>query len=189
VVNVGLISLQDIRGMDLDKVDLLVPKEFPYSGNQADDYDIVGLDALVSGDVALDSVRAVAAAGHRKIGAEDIAKMPELEIIAKFGVGYDTIDVDAAARAGVVVTNTPDVLTDEVADLTVGLLIATVRKIPQAERFLRSGGWTEGGYPLSASLRNRKVGIAGLGRIGAAVGRRISAMDLSVSYYGRNKKT
>lgn len=84
--------------------------------------------------------------------------MPNLEIIAKFGVGYDTIDVDAATRAGVVVTNTPDVLTDEVADLTVGLMIATVRKIPQAECFLRTGEWSSGGYPLTASLRNRKIG-------------------------------
>jgi hypothetical protein len=80
-------------------------------------------------------------------------KLPKLEIIANFGVGYDTIDAAEAGRRGVIVTNTPDVLTEEVADLAVGLLIATVRQLPQVDRYLRAGKWLEKAYPLTATLR------------------------------------
>lgn len=172
---------------DASKIKLLVPVPFPCSENQFADYEVFGPE-IMDDAAAMKDIRAVAAAGHRKIDASVIAKLPNLEIIAKFGVGYDTIDVDAASAAGVKVSNTPDVLTEEVADLTLGLLIATVRNIPQAERFLRAGNWLQGSYPLSPSLRGRKIGIAGLGRIGAAIGRRIAAMDLEISYYGRNRK-
>ena len=85
-------------------------------------------------------------------------------------------------------TNTPDVLTDEVADLAVGLLIATVRQLPQVDRYLREGRWLEKAYPLTATLRGRKVGILGLGRIGKAVAKRLEAFGLPISYHGRNKQ-
>lgn len=170
-----------------EKIQILVPSAFPCSGDQFADFDVLGSDAFAATGV-LEGVRAIAIAGHKTIGTETIARLPNLEIIAKFGVGYDTVDVDAAIRAGVTVTNTPDVLTNEVADLTLGLLLATVRQIPQAERYLREGKWLEGGYPLSPSLRGRKVGLVGLGRIGAAIARRISAMDIDVSYFTRTKK-
>lgn len=171
-----------------DKVHVLVPAAFPCSGQQFDDYEIVGPQTL-DGNAPLENVRAIAIAGHKQIGEDVISRLPNLEIIAKFGVGYDTVDVEAATRAGVTVTNTPDVLTDEVADLTLGLLLATVRHIPQAERHLRDGKWPNGGYPLSPSLRGRKVGLVGMGRIGKATAQRIAAMDLEVSYFTRTQKT
>lgn len=101
------------------------------------------------------------------------AQLPALEIVSSFGVGYDNVDTQAAAPRGIVVTNTPGVLNDEVADFTMGLLLATIRRLPQAERFLREGGWTEGNFPLSPTLRGRQVGILGLGAIGKAVARRL----------------
>lgn len=118
-----------------------------------------------------------------------IEKLPALEIIATSAVGYDGIDVKAAAERGVVVTNTPDVLTDEVADLTLGLLLATIREIPRAEKHLRDGLWpTKGPYPLTPTLQGRKAGIVGLGRIGKAIARRIEGFGVPVSYHGRSKQ-
>ncbi|MBL4645174.1 MAG: 2-hydroxyacid dehydrogenase [Rhizobiales bacterium] len=177
-----------MAGPEQTKTQLLIPAAFPCSMRQFEDFDVLGPEALTQENANLEHVRAVAAAGHRKIGKDIISRLPNLEIIAKFGVGYDTIDVDAATDAGVIVTNTPDVLTEEVADLTLGLLIATVRQIPQAERYLRAGNWTSKAFPLSPSLRGRKVGVAGLGRIGAAIARRVAAMGLDIAYYGRNQQ-
>lgn len=117
-----------------------------------------------------------------------LAHFPKLEIIASFGVGYDNVDVHEAARRGILVTNTPDVLNDEVADLTIGLLIATLRRIPQADRYLRSGGWLKAPFPLSPSLRSRKVGIAGLGRIGKAIARRLEGFGVEIAYHGRTRQ-
>jgi lactate dehydrogenase-like 2-hydroxyacid dehydrogenase len=98
------------------------------------------------------------------------------------------VDVAEAARRGVTVTNTPDVLTDEVADLAVGLLIATVRRLPQVDRYLRAGKWLEKPYPLTGTLRGRRVGIVGLGRIGKAIARRLEAFDLPIAYHGRSRQ-
>jgi lactate dehydrogenase-like 2-hydroxyacid dehydrogenase len=118
-----------------------------------------------------------------------IEKLPALEIIATAVVGYDLIDVKAAAERGVVVTNTPDVLTDEVADLSIGLLLATLREIPRAEKHLRDGLWAKEPYRLTPTLRGRKVGIVGLGRIGRAIAQRIEGFGVPVSYHGRRQQT
>lgn len=133
-------------------------------------------------------VRAIAATNGLPVDANLIAALPKLEIIAGFGVGYDNIDVKEAKHRGIIVTNTPDVLTDEVADLTIGLLLATVRQIPQADRFLRAGRWQEKRFPFTTTLRGRTVGIFGLGRIGLAIARRISAFDLPVLYHNRRQR-
>jgi lactate dehydrogenase-like 2-hydroxyacid dehydrogenase len=133
------------------------------------------------------SIKGVAATGsHGPIGAALFDQLPNLEIVSNFGVGYDNVDVAEARRRGILVTNTPDVLTDEVADLAVGLLIATVRQIPRAEQHARSGAWRKGAFPLSPTLRGRKVGIVGLGRIGKAIATRCEAFGLPISYHGRN---
>lgn len=113
---------------------------------------------------------------------------PALEIIANFGVGYEHIDVAEATRRGIVVTHTPNVLTEEVADLAVGLLIATVRRLPQADRFVRQHRWADGEFPLGASLRGRRLGILGLGRIGKAIALRAAAFGLEVAYHGRTQQ-
>jgi lactate dehydrogenase-like 2-hydroxyacid dehydrogenase len=117
------------------------------------------------------------------------AALPRLQIIASFGVGYDHIDANAAARRGIVVTNTPDVLTEEVADTALGLLLATVRELPQSERYLRAGKWPSGNFPLSrATLRDRTVGMVGLGRIGVAIARRLEAFGVPVVYHTRQPR-
>jgi lactate dehydrogenase-like 2-hydroxyacid dehydrogenase len=133
-------------------------------------------------------VRAICTGSHTgvKTDAALMARFPNLKIIGNFGVGYDTIDIPVAAGRGVIITNTPDVLTEEVADTTIGLLLATAREFYDAEKWLRQGRWPkEGDYRLTASLRDRKVGIAGFGRIGKAIARRLEAFGLSVSYFGR----
>lgn len=135
-------------------------------------------------------VRGVAAGGgHNRVDAALFDALPHLEIVSSFGVGYDHVDAAEAGRRGLVVTNTPDVLTDEVADLAIGLLLATVRQIPQVDRYLREGKWLKGAYPLTTSLRKRKVGIVGLGRIGKAVAHRIEAFGLPVAYHGRSRQS
>ena len=112
---------------------------------------------------------------------------PKLEIVASFGVGYDHVDANYAHEHNIIVTNTPDVLTEEVADIALGLLISTLREFVKADRYLRSGLWTSAQYPLSVgSLRDRKVGMIGMGRIGQAIGRRLGASHVPVVYHSRN---
>src|SRR5271154_2911175 len=116
-----------------------------------------------------------------------MAKFPKLEVVSSFGVGYDHVDANFAREHNIVVTNTPDVLTEEVADIAMGLLIATLREFVKADRYLRSGLWTTQQYPLSVgSLRDRKVGFVGMGRIGQAIARRLDASLVPVVYHTRN---
>ena len=133
------------------------------------------------------TVRGIACFGG--INAAMIDALPNLEIIANFGVGYDSVDASHAARRAVMVTNTPDVLTEEVADTTIGLLINTVREMYAAEKWLRDGDWVKkGNYRLSRlTLRGRKVGIFGMGRIGLAIAHRIEAFGLPIAYHNRRQ--
>jgi lactate dehydrogenase-like 2-hydroxyacid dehydrogenase len=123
-----------------------------------------------------------------RVDAAMMARMPQLKIVSTFGVGYDHIDAAWAAAHGIAVTNTPDVLTEEVADTAIGLLLCTAREFCKAERFVRAGKWLERGYPLSkATLRNRTVGLVGMGRIGKAIARRLDAMLVPAVYHARRK--
>lgn len=132
-------------------------------------------------------VEAVAVFGKRSVDAALLGRLPKLRIVSNFGVGYDLVDAAWAGENGVVVTNTPDVLNEEVADTALGLLIATVREFGPAERHLRDGGWAaDGPYRLTSSLRGRTVGIVGMGRIGRAIARRVEAFGLPVVYHSRN---
>src|ERR1700753_75775 len=116
-----------------------------------------------------------------------LAKFPKLEILSTFGVGYDHVDAKYAHDHDIMVTNTPDVLTEEVADIAIGLLIATVREFIKADRYVRSGLWSAQNLPLSpGSLRDRKVGMVGMGRIGQAIARRLEASLVPVVYHTRN---
>src|SRR5919197_4433823 len=132
-------------------------------------------------------VRAIASSvTAERIGGELMERFPRLEIVSSFAVGYDHIDTKWAAAHGVTVTNTPDVLTEEVADTALGLLLCTVREFPQAEHYLRAGKWPQKNYPLSkATLRDRTVGMVGMGRIGQAIARRLDAMQVPVVYHSR----
>lgn len=115
--------------------------------------------------------------------------LPKLEVVASFGVGYDGIDVEAAAARGVRVTNTPGVLDDCVAEMTVGLMIALAHRIPQADRYVREGRWLAGNFPLTAELTGARAGILGLGRIGRAIARRLEAFRMEIAYHGRREQT
>jgi lactate dehydrogenase-like 2-hydroxyacid dehydrogenase len=147
---------------------------------------IVRADPDLIDDAARKSVRAVAS--MCVIEPAFIDSLPKLEIIANFGVGYDAVDARHAAKRGVMVTNTPDVLTEEVADTALGLLLNTLRELGPAENWLRAGNWVlKGAYPLTrGTLRGRSVGIVGLGRIGQAIARRLEGFGVSIAYHNRN---
>lgn len=156
-----------------------------------DAFDIVRIDkadpSLLARSEAA-SIAGVAVSGA--FGAAMIEHLPALEVIASFGVGYDGVDVAAAAARGIAVTNTPDVLNDEVADTAIGLLLNTVRRFPQAESWLREGRWKrEGAFPLTPlSLRGRRAGIYGLGRIGLAIADRLKGFGLDIAYHTRHPR-
>lgn len=137
---------------------------------------------------AAGAVRGVTGSFAERVDAALFERLPRLEIVANFGVGYENVDARAAAARGIVVTNTPDVLSEEVADTALGLLLATVRELPQADRFLRAGKWLEKPYPLTSTLREKTVGIFGLGRIGKAIARRCEAFGLKLAYHGRARQ-
>lgn len=143
-------------------------------------------DAFIAANGARIRAMAIAYTAN-KIDAAFMEKLPRLEQISSFGVGYDHIDAKAAAARGIVVTNTPDVLNEEVADTALGLLLCTVREFPQSDRYLRAGKWIQAQYPLTkATLRNRTVGMVGMGRIGRAIARRLEAFGVPVVYHTRN---
>ncbi|MEM0908274.1 MAG: 2-hydroxyacid dehydrogenase [Pseudomonadota bacterium] len=131
-------------------------------------------------------IKGVATDGHTGCPPEILNKLPKLEIISSFGVGYDAIDTEDCRARGIRVTNTPDVLTDAVAEITLGLMLALCRRIPQADQYVRGGRWhTEGNFGLTGELTGKTLGILGLGRIGKEVGRRAQAFKMNVVYHGR----
>lgn len=138
-----------------------------------------------------DAVVGVCHGGHAMhVDAAMMDRLANLKLISNFGVGYDGVDTAAAKARGVIVTNTPDVLTEEVADTALGLLLMTVRELPQARDYLMAGRWAaEGDYRLTPhSLRDRSVGIIGLGRIGKAIARRLEGFGVPISYMGRSRQ-
>jgi D-3-phosphoglycerate dehydrogenase len=126
--------------------------------------------------------------GTRGMEASLMQALPHLKLVACFGVGVDAIDVAHAHAHGIAVSNTPDVLTEDVADLALALLLGAIRRIPQGDRFVREGSWLKGGMALTASMQQRKVGIVGLGRIGAAIARRCAAFNTELAYFGPREK-
>jgi lactate dehydrogenase-like 2-hydroxyacid dehydrogenase len=177
-----------------DKVDLLVYGPIrPILENGFPDHFVLhkaesraDLERLTPDTVA--NIRGIAVTYHTVHADKGaLSQFPKLEIVSSFGVGYDHVDSAYARDHDIVVTNTPDVLTEEVADVAMGLLIATLREFIKADRYVRSGHWQTQNYPLSAgSLRDRKIGIVGMGRIGQAIGRRLEASRVPVSYHSRN---
>ncbi len=133
-------------------------------------------------------IRAVVATGEKGASAELIDKLPALEIVACFGVGVDATDRPACARRNIPITNTPDVLTEDVADQGLALMLAALRGIVRNDRYVREGRWQEGSAPLTVRARGKKVGVLGLGRIGKAFARRVEALGMTVSYFGRRRQ-
>ena len=133
-------------------------------------------------------VRGIAASGESKVPASLIEQMPALELISVMGVGYDGIDVAAAKARGIMVTHTPNVLNDDVADLAIGLMLSAARQLPAADRFVRGGHWLQGNMPLARKMSGARLGIVGMGRIGQAIAQRALAFNMNVAYTARSAK-
>lgn len=134
-------------------------------------------------------IQAIAMIGHWHLDDAVFDRLPDLKIISNYGVGYDTIDAAAAARRGILVSHTPGVLNDEVADTTLMLWLAVSRQLLPSERWARSGAWErEGNFPLTRSIRNRTVGIVGFGRIGQTIAEHAKVFDARILYHARSEK-
>ena len=144
-------------------------------------------DAFIAG--IADKIEGIATMGNVGVGADIMSKLPNLKITACFGVGYDAIDIDYAAENGIFVTNTPDVLNDCVADMTLGLLLSISREIVAADKFVRAGEWPAAVmYPLTTAVGGKTIGILGMGRIGEEVADRARAFKMNVAYHNRSEK-
>jgi hydroxypyruvate reductase len=133
--------------------------------------------------------RCVGLAGSKTCDAATMDALPNVKVIAHCGVGYDGVDVAAATARGLKVSNTPDVLSDDVADFAIALTLATLRRIPQGDRYVRQGRWeSEGDMPLAQRMWGRKVGILGMGRIGIEIARRCEAFKMTIAYHSRSRK-
>jgi hydroxypyruvate reductase len=133
-------------------------------------------------------IRGIAASGESKVPSDLIVRLPALQIVSVMGVGYDGVDVAAAKSRGAVVTHTPDVLNDDVADLAIALMIAVARRIPQADAYLRAGRWPDGPMPLARRMSGERLGLVGIGRIGQAIARRALAFGMPVAYTARQAR-
>ncbi len=134
-------------------------------------------------------IRAIAGGGESAVSATLIAQLPALEMVSVFGVGYDKYDVAALRGRKVPLTNTPDVLTDEVADMGIALMLAIARHLPQADKYVRAGLWPSGPMPLARKVSGARLGIVGLGRIGQAIARRAEGFGMSIAYTTRSPKS
>jgi lactate dehydrogenase-like 2-hydroxyacid dehydrogenase len=132
-----------------------------------------------------DTVSAIVTRSNQEVPADVVHRLPALEIIATCGVGYDLIPRALAAERGIVVANTPDVLNAAVAELCIGALLALLRRLPQADRFVRAGTWRTAAFPLATSLAGKHVGIVGMGRIGKEIARKLEMFGVALAYHGR----
>nr|ABR67588.1 putative hydroxyphenylpyruvate reductase [Salvia miltiorrhiza] len=135
-----------------------------------------------------ESIRAIVGNSTSGADADIIDSLPKLEIVSSFSVGLDRIDLLKCKEKGIRVTNTPDVLTEDVADLAIGLMLAVLRRICECDKYVRSGAWKLGDFKLTTKFSGKRVGIIGLGRIGLAVAERAEAFDCPINYYSRSKK-
>lgn len=149
-------------------------------------YEVVEADQNGTGvDESTADIRAMVANGESTVSRQLIDSLPALEVIAVFGVGYDGVDVAAARERGIRVTHTPDVLTEDVADFAMALMLGIARNLRVSDRFTRSGAWADGPIAFSRKVSRARLGIIGLGRIGAAIARRAQGFDMSIAYTGR----
>ena len=156
--------------------------------------DTAELDALYTlhrsvPDEGAERIRAVATTGTHGATVELMRRLPGLELVAVFGVGFDAVDLDHARARGIRVTNTPDVLTDGVAEMAMALMLAVARRIPEGDRWVRESRWLDGPTPLGVLLKGRRLGVFGLGRIGLAVAERASAFGMTILYTARAPRT
>ncbi|SHH16087.1 2-hydroxyacid dehydrogenase [Pollutimonas bauzanensis] len=151
-------------------------------------FQLVDVDELAATPPLRREIEGIITRSNYRISEELLEQLPNLRIIATNGVGYDGIPMAYARNRGIVVTNTPEVLDQAVAELAIGLLLAMLRHLPQADRYVRSGAWQAAAFPLGTSLAGKRVGIVGLGRIGKEIARRLLAFDLEIAYFGRRRQ-
>jgi lactate dehydrogenase-like 2-hydroxyacid dehydrogenase len=149
------------------------------------EFDCVSIDDLERDATLADGIRAIVTRSNLVVPEDVVARLPALGIIATCGVGYDLIPRALAARRGIVVANTPDVLNAAVAELCIGALLALLRRLPQADRHVRAGEWKSANFPLATSLAGKHVGIVGMGRIGKEIARRLETFGVALAYHGR----
>lgn len=149
------------------------------------DFDCVRIADFERDPSGANEIRGIITRSNLVVPAELVARLPKLEIISTNGVGYDGIPMDMAAARKIVVTNTPNVLNAAVAELCVGSLLALLRRLPQADRYVREGRWKEAQFPLSTSLAGKHVGVVGMGRIGKDIARRLEMFGVVLAYHGR----
>ncbi len=137
---------------------------------------------------ALSKVTALVGTGAAVVDKKLLSMLPNVKLIAICGVGYDGVDVVTAKEKGIVVTHTPGVLTDDVADLALGLVLSIGRRIPQADRFVRNGDWVNDTFPMTRKVSCARLGVVGMGRIGRAIAKRAAAFDMRIAYTGREAK-
>lgn len=137
---------------------------------------------------ALSKVTALVGTGAAVVDKKLLSMLPNVKLIAICGVGYDGVDVVTAKEKGIVVTHTPGVLTDDVADLALGLVLSIGRRIPQADRFVRNGDWVNDTFPMTRKVSGARLGVVGMGRIGRAIAKRAAAFDMRIAYTGREAK-
>jgi lactate dehydrogenase-like 2-hydroxyacid dehydrogenase len=145
----------------------------------------VSVDDLERDPALADGIHAIVTRSNLAVPEDVVERLPALGIIATCGVGYDLIPRALAARRGIVVANTPDVLNAAVAELCIGSLLALLRRLPQADRFVRAGTWRTAAFPLATSLAGKHVGIVGMGRIGKEIARRLETFGVALAYHGR----
>ncbi|MEB2847802.1 2-hydroxyacid dehydrogenase [Endobacterium cereale] len=151
-------------------------------------YEARDRDSFIANEAS--KVTAVATRGELGASAELIAKLPNLQIISVYGVGYDTVNLDACRERGIRVTNTPDVLTNDVADLGVAMMLCQSRGMMGAEQWVKDGSWAAKGlYPLKRKVWGRKAGVLGLGRIGFEVAKRLRGFDMEIAYSDVSEKS
>ncbi len=138
---------------------------------------------------ALSKVTAIVGTGSAKVDQKLLQMLPHVKLIAICGVGYDGVDVAAAIDKGITVTHTPGVLTDDVADLAMGLVLSIGRRIPQADKFVRNGDWVDDMFALTHQVSGARLGIVGMGRIGRAIAKRAAAFDMRIAYTSRQAKS
>ena len=144
-------------------------------------------DALLAS--IADRCEVVVTSGGRGVEPAVMDRLPNLKLVACFGVGIDGMDLGYCRARGIAVTNTPDVLTDDVADLALALMLASLRQVVAADRYVRDGSWVKRGMmPLTTAVTKRRVGVVGLGRIGSAIARRCAAVGCELAYHGPNRK-
>jgi len=149
------------------------------------EFEVIRIEEFEQDAARAADIRAVITRSNLAVPPELIARLPALEIISTCGVGYDLIPLDVTAQRGIVVTNTPNVLNAAVAELCVGALLSLLRRLPQADRYVREARWPAGAFPLSTSLAGKHVGIIGMGRIGKDIARRLETFGVVLAYHGR----